>query len=59
MHVMEQGDLEELSQLELAKQVGEALNKHYPDHPWIIGFQGGVRRFDSTDTGTTGIYRKS
>jgi len=41
MHVMEQGDLEELSQLELAKQVGEALNKHYPDHPWIIGFQGG------------------
>lgn len=57
MHVMEQGDLEELSQLELAKQVGEALNKHYPDHG-IYVFDGGVRRFDSTDTGTTGIYRK-
>ena len=28
-----------------------------PDHG-IYVFDGGVRRFDSTDTGTTGIYQK-
>ena len=28
-----------------------------PDHG-IYQFDGGVRRFDSTDTGVTGIYRK-
>ena len=41
MHVMEQGDPEEASQLEVAKQVGDALNRAYPNHPWIVGFQGG------------------
>ena len=37
---LEQGDLDEASDLALAKQVGEALNKAYPNHPWVIGFQG-------------------
>jgi hypothetical protein len=41
MHVMEHGDVEEASQLKLATDVGEALNKAYPNHPWVIGFQGG------------------
>ena len=39
--VIEQGDPEELTQLELAQKVGDALNKAYPNHPWVIGFQGG------------------
>jgi hypothetical protein len=25
----------------LAVAVGEALNKAYPDHPWLVSFQGG------------------
>jgi len=41
MHIMEQGDPEERSQMELALEVGKALNQHYPNHPWIVGFQGG------------------
>ena len=40
MKVLEFGDADEASDMELAKQIGEALNKVYPDHPWIIGFQG-------------------
>ena len=40
--VMEAGDPEELSQLELAQKVGDALNQSYPNHPWVIGFQGGA-----------------
>ena len=39
--VIEAGDADELSQLELAQKVGDALNKAYPNHPWVIGFQGG------------------
>ena len=39
--VLEAGDPEELTQLELAQKVGDALNKSYPNHPWVIGFQGG------------------
>jgi hypothetical protein len=41
MTVMERGDPEEASQLVLAQNVGDALNKAYPNHPWVIGFQGG------------------
>lgn len=42
MHVMEQGDADEASLLSIAKHVGDALNKHYPNHPWVVGFQGGA-----------------
>lgn len=26
--------------MELATRIGEALNRVYPDHPWMISFQG-------------------
>jgi hypothetical protein len=41
MIVMEPGDPEEASQLQIALAVGEALNDAYPNHPWVVGFQGG------------------
>ena len=39
--VMEAGDPEEATQLALAQKVGDSLNQAYPNHPWVIGFQGG------------------
>ncbi len=41
MEVLEHGNEDEQSAKELAIAVGEALNKAYPDHPWVVGFQGG------------------
>lgn len=41
MHILEQGNEDEISAASLALCVGEALNKAYPDHPWLVGFQGG------------------
>lgn len=38
--ILENGDPDELSDQELAVRIGQALEKHYPNHPWIIGFQG-------------------
>lgn len=40
--ILEHGTKAEQSQEDLAVQVGEALNKHYPNHPWIVSFQGGA-----------------
>ena len=40
IEVLERGHKEESSNLELAQAVGVALNQAYPDHPWIVGFQG-------------------
>lgn len=40
MRVIEFGDAEELSDMELAQRIGEALNRAYPDHPWVVSFQG-------------------
>ena len=34
-------DAKELSDVRVAQQVGDALCKHYPNHPWIVGIQGG------------------
>ena len=42
MHILEKGDPEEQSQEDLAVQVGQALNKFYPNHPWVVSFQGGA-----------------
>lgn len=42
MEVIEQGTPEEATHLAIALQVGEALNKHYPNHPWVVCFQGGA-----------------
>ena len=41
VRVIERGDLSEASDMAIAKQVGEALMKAYPNHPWIVGVQGG------------------
>lgn len=38
--VLEPGDADEQSDMQIAMQVGDALNKHYPDHPWVISVQG-------------------
>ena len=38
--VMEFGDADELSDMELALQIGKVLQEKYPNHPWIVGFQG-------------------
>ena len=32
--------LDDIQELEKAKQVGEALYKHYPDHLWAVSWQG-------------------
>ncbi len=38
--VMEEGDADEQSDMAVARQVGHALNKHYPDYLWQISVQG-------------------
>ncbi len=38
--VLEFGDEDELSDMELALEIGAILQKTYPNHPWIVGFQG-------------------
>ena len=42
MHLVEKGDPEESSFLQLAYEIWTQLNKHYPDHPWQVSFQGGA-----------------
>lgn len=37
---MEWGDADELSDASLAIEIGKVLQKVYPNHPWLIGFQG-------------------
>ena len=39
IHV-EAGDVDEVSDMELAKAVGDTLCKCYPNHPWLVSFQG-------------------
>lgn len=39
--VLDPGSPEEASQLAMAKEVGDVLCRHYPNHPWIVSFQGG------------------
>lgn len=38
---MEEGNAEESSDMAIARQIGHALNKHYPDYLWQISVQGG------------------
>lgn len=40
LRVLEFGDADELSDMELALEVGKILQREYPNHPWIVGFQG-------------------
>ena len=38
--MIEIGDPDEVSDLNIAKSVGDTLCKFYPDHPWLVSFQG-------------------
>jgi hypothetical protein len=38
--VIEKGDPDEQSDMAIAMQVGDALQRHYPDHPWVVSVQG-------------------
>lgn len=35
------GNPDEQSDMQIARQVTHALNRHYPGHPWVISVQGG------------------
>ena len=37
--VLEYGDADEVSDMETAMYVGDLLQKSYPNHPWVVGFQ--------------------
>jgi len=40
VRVIEEGDRDEASDRDLAVHIGQVLERHYPNHPFIIGFQG-------------------
>lgn len=40
IHLLEHGNADEWSEQRIALEVGETLNKHYPNHPWVVSFQG-------------------
>jgi hypothetical protein len=40
IRLVEPGDADEASDLAICKQIGAELEKAYPDHPWLISFQG-------------------
>jgi hypothetical protein len=42
MRIIEAGDPEEASYLQLALEIWQQLEKAYPDHPWQVSFQGGA-----------------
>jgi len=37
--VIEFGDADEVSDMELAMYIGDILQKEYPSHPWVVSFQ--------------------
>lgn len=40
LRVLEFGDADEVSDMETALQIGAILQREYPSHPWVVGFQG-------------------
>lgn len=40
IRLVEQGDADEASDRDLAIHIGRVLERTYPNHPFIIGFQG-------------------
>jgi hypothetical protein len=38
--LVELGDADGRSDMELAVEIGRVLQREYPNHPWIVGFQG-------------------
>jgi hypothetical protein len=41
-HLADMGGSEDLHQMSICMQIGEALNKHYPNHLWAVSWQGGA-----------------
>ena len=39
MNILEAGDADEASDQALAVEIGKVLERKYPNHPWIVGFQ--------------------
>jgi hypothetical protein len=42
IHLADLTGTEDIAQMEVAKNIGEALNDHYPNHLWAVSWQGGV-----------------
>ncbi len=42
MEIIEHGDVQEASDKAMAIEIGMYLQKFYPNHPFIVGFQGGA-----------------
>lgn len=42
IEILESGTPDESSYLQLALQIWQQLDKYYPNHPWIVSFQGGA-----------------
>lgn len=40
VRVLEPGNPDEVSDRDLAIQIGQVLERHYPNHPFVVGFQG-------------------
>jgi len=40
--ILEQGDMDEALDLAKAQEVGDTLMAKYPNHPWVVSFQGRV-----------------
>src|SRR5581483_9649575 len=38
--VLEAGDKDEASDIQLAMYIGDVRQKEYPNHPWVVSFQG-------------------
>lgn len=42
LRIIEPGDADESLDLQKAHEVASTLESHYPNHPWLISFQGRV-----------------
>ena len=42
IRLIERGDADEALDLAKAQEVAQTLERHYPNHPWLISFQGRV-----------------
>ena len=42
VRLIEHGDADESLDLQKAQEVAETLERHYPNHPWLVSFQGRV-----------------
>ena len=41
MEIIEHGEAKEWSDRDLAIEIGQVLDRKYPNKPWLVGFQGG------------------